>query len=72
MGITIHVQDSRTNNFAVGKKVVISDSVGRRDATTNSSGDAIFAMAKSGNYKVFVDNRQVHDGPIVGVQIVYI
>jgi protocatechuate 3,4-dioxygenase beta subunit len=72
MGITIHVQNTRTNNFATGAKVTLSDSVGQRKATTNSSGDASFPTAKPGTYTVYVEGRQVYSGPITGVKIVEI
>lgn len=72
MGIVIKVFNSRTNNFASGKKVKLHSSLGFREATTDSSGAAQFPTASSGSYKVYIDGKTVHDGPIVGVQIVQI
>lgn len=57
---------------AAGKKVTVSTSFGVKTATTNSNGDANFDMPAGKNYKVHVDGKIVHDGAIVGVQIVYI
>lgn len=70
MGIVIKVFDSRINNFARGKKVKLHSSLGFREATTDASGAADFPTASSGKYTVYVDGKKVHDGPIVGVQIV--
>ncbi len=70
MGIVIHVHNTRTDNFASGEKVTISDSTGRRQATTNASGDALFPNAKPGTYTVFVNGHEAYKGPISGVKIV--
>lgn len=70
MGIVIHVHNTRTDNFASGVKVTLSDSVGRQSADTNSSGDALFPNAKPGNYTVFVNSKEAYKGAISGVKIV--
>ena len=72
MGFMIKVFNTKTGNFASGKKVSLHDSVGHRSATTDSQGVADFSSATSGTYTVYVDGHEVYKGPIVGVQIVNI
>lgn len=69
--ITIRVFRSNGQTPVANKKVSLHDSTGYRHGTTDASGSVNF-NAKSGNYKVYVDGKTLHDGPIVGVIIVYV
>lgn len=54
-----------------GKEVKVHSSLGTTSARTDSNGAANFALS-NGRYKVYVDGKIVHDGPVVGTTVVYI
>lgn len=70
--ISVRVYKSGGGNRGVpNKEVVVHGSMGRRSSRTDSTGTAHFDY-KRGKYKIYVDGKIVHDGPVVDVAIVYI
>ena len=69
--VTIKVFSRLANATVRGKKVRLSTGKGTLEAVTNSSGEVGFDVP-SGKYTVYIDGARVHDGSIVGVQIVYV
>ena len=69
--ITIRVFRNSGQTPVSGKEVSLHDSVGYRRAKTDASGSVNFDV-KSGRYTVHIDGRIYHDGPIVGVLMLYV
>ena len=69
--ITVRVYRSGGGQGVPNKKVKVHSSLGVKSAITDSTGSAHIPYDR-GKYKIYVDGKEVHNGPVVDVVVVYI